>query len=54
MSDTLITIIAIFLAAVLMFIFPLMSVTERNDDIAQSVVQTATSELLIQFLSQEQ
>ncbi len=46
MSDTLITIIAIFLAAILMFIFPLMSVSERNDDIAQSVVQTATSELV--------
>ena len=46
MSDTLITIIAIFLAAVLMFIFPLMSVTERNDDIAQSVVQTATTEFV--------
>lgn len=44
MSDTLITIIAIFLAATLMFIVPLMSVTERNDDIAQTVVQTATSE----------
>lgn len=44
MSDTLITIIAIFLAAVLMFIFPLMSISERNDDIAQSVIQTATSE----------
>lgn len=46
MSDTLITIVAIFLAAILMFIFPLMSVSERNDDIAQSVVQTATSELV--------
>ncbi len=46
MSDTLITIIAIFLAAMLMFIVPLMSVTERNDDIAQSVVQTATSEFV--------
>ncbi len=46
MSDSLITIIAIFLAAVLMFIFPLMSVSERNDDIAQSVVQTATSEFV--------
>lgn len=44
MSDTLITIIAIFLAATLMFIVPLMSITERNDDIAQSVVQTATAE----------
>lgn len=46
MSDTLITIIAIFLAATLMFIVPLMSITERNDDIAQSVVQTATAEFV--------
>ena len=44
MSDTLITIVAIFLAAILMFIFPLMSVSERNDDIAQSAVQAATSD----------
>ena len=42
MSETLITIIAIFLAAVLMFVFPLMSVSERNDDIAQLSVQTLT------------
>lgn len=46
MSDTLITMIAIFLAAILMFIFPLMSVSERNDDIAQGVIQTATSEFV--------
>lgn len=46
MSDTLITIIAIFLAATLMFIVPLMSVTERNDDIAQSVVDSATAEFV--------
>lgn len=46
MSDTLITIIAIFLLAVLMFIVPLMSISERNDDISQSVVQTATSEFV--------
>lgn len=46
MSDTLITVIAIFLAAILMFIFPLMSLTERNDDISQSVVQTATAEFV--------
>lgn len=46
MSDTLITIIAIFLAAVLMFVFPLMSVSERNDDIAQLSVQTATAEFV--------
>jgi hypothetical protein len=42
MSDTLITIIAIFLAAVLMFIFPLISVSDRNDDISQTAIQTST------------
>lgn len=46
MSDTLITIIAIFLAAILMFIFPLLSVSERTDDISQLAVQTATSEFV--------
>ena len=46
MGDSLITIIAIFLAAILMFIFPLMSVSERNDDIAQLSVQTATAEFV--------
>lgn len=46
MGDSLITVIAIFLAAVLMFIFPLMSVSERNDDIAQLSVQTATAEFV--------
>ncbi len=46
MSDTLITIIAIFLAAVLMFVFPLMSVSERNDDIAELAVQSATTEFI--------
>ena len=49
MSDTLITIIAIFLAAILMFIFPLMSISERSDDISQTVVQTATSEFVDQI-----
>lgn len=42
MSDSLITIVAIFLAAILMFIFPLMSVAERSDDISQLSVQSAT------------
>lgn len=43
MSDTLITIVAIFLAAILMFIFPLMSIAERGDDMSQLQVQTATT-----------
>lgn len=46
MSETLVTVIAIFLAATLMFVFPMMSLSERNDDIAQLSVQTATSEFV--------
>ena len=46
MSDTLITIKAIFLAAILMFIFPLMTLADRNDDITQLTVQTATTEFI--------
>lgn len=46
MGDTLITIVAIFLAAVLMFVFPLMSISERNDDISQLAVQTETVEFV--------
>ena len=46
MGDSLITVVAIVLAAVLMFIFPLMSVSERNDDIAQLTVSTATEEFV--------
>ena len=41
-----ITIVAIFLAAILMFIFPLMSLSERSDDIAQLSVQTTTAEFV--------
>ena len=32
MGDSLITVVAIILAAVLMFIFPLMSVSDRTSD----------------------
>lgn len=46
MGDSLITIIAIFLAAILMFVFPLMSLSERTDDISQLAVQTATTEFI--------
>ena len=46
MRDTLITIIAIFLAATLMFLVPLMSVSEKNDKIAQNVWDTAVSEFV--------
>jgi hypothetical protein len=46
MSDSLITIVAIFLAAILMFIFPLMSVAERSDDISQLTVQSAVTDFV--------
>lgn len=46
MSDTLITVIAIALAAVLMFVFPLMTMSDRTDDIAQLAVETATSDFV--------
>ena len=42
MGDTLTTMIAIFISAILMFIFPLMSISERSDDITQLGIQTAT------------
>lgn len=44
MSDTLITIITIFLSVVLLFMIPLMSIAERNNDISQSVAQTSVTE----------
>ena len=44
MGDTLITVVAIALAAVLMFVFPLMSIAERTDDISQLAVNSATVE----------
>lgn len=46
MGDSLITIVAIFLAAVLMFVFPLMSMAERTDDVSSLAVQTATTEFV--------
>ena len=46
MGDSLMTIIAIVLAAVLMFVFPLMSMSDRSDDISQLTVKTATTEFV--------
>ena len=46
MSDTLITVIAIALAAVLMFVFPLMTMSDRTDDVAQLSVETATADFV--------
>lgn len=46
MNETLITIIAIVLAAILMFVFPLMTMSDRTDDISQLTVETATIEFV--------
>ena len=46
MGDTLITIIAIVLAAVLMFVFPLMTMSDRTDDVSQLAVETTTTEFV--------
>jgi len=52
MSDSLATIIAIFVAVILMFIFPLMAITARNDDIVKTTVQTATTEFVQQVATE--
>lgn len=46
MGDSTMTVIAIVLAAILMFVFPLMAMSERNDDISQMAVQTSTTEFV--------
>ena len=43
MSDTTMTIFAIFLAATVMFIFPLMATADNSDSISQEIVQSATN-----------
>lgn len=45
-GETLTTIVLILLAAILIGIFPMMSIADRNDDIAQITVQTAIAEFV--------
>ncbi len=42
MGDSLITIVTIILAALLLFVFPMITLADRTDDISQIAVQTAT------------
>ena len=49
MSDTLMTVFAIFLAVILMFVFPLITMADRTDDVAQLSVKTATTEFVDQI-----
>lgn len=46
MSDTLMIIVAIALTATLMFVVPLMTMADRNDDISQLAIETATTEFV--------
>lgn len=46
MGDSLITITAIVLAAILMFVFPLMAMSDRTDDVVQLAVATATTDFV--------
>ena len=45
-GDTFIIVIVIGLTAVLMFVFPLMTMADRTDDVSQLTVQTATTEFV--------
>ena len=49
MGDSLITIVAIFLAAILMFVFPLAAISEMNDQETLAVVQSYTTEFVNQI-----
>ena len=46
MGDSLITVVTILLAAILMFVFPMMAISERNDDVSELTVQTAIAEFV--------
>ena len=46
MGDSLTMVVAIFLAAIMMFVFPMMAISERNDDVSQLSVQTAIAEFV--------
>ena len=51
MSDTVVTVLAVFLAAILMFIFPLMSTSDRTDDITTQAVESATTDFVDEIRS---
>ncbi len=46
MDDILISIIGIVLAVILMFIFPLMTMADRTDDISQLTAKVLTNEFV--------
>lgn len=46
MEETTVSIIGIVIAAIIMFIVPLILISDRSDDISQLVIQTATAEFV--------
>ena len=44
MGDSAMVVVAIFLAAILMFIFPLMTMADKKDDVSTLTIKTATTE----------
>lgn len=46
MGDTIIIIVAILTGVILMFVFPLMTMADRTDDVTQLAVETATTEFV--------
>ena len=46
MGDSAMTIVAIFLAAILMFVFPLMTMADKDDDVSTLSIQTTTTEFV--------
>ena len=52
MSDTLMAIIGIFLAIILMFIFPIMEIAGKGDEMSQTVVQVAVTDFVNKITTQ--
>ena len=46
MQDTIMTVIGIFLAVILIFIFPLMEIAGKTDELAETVIELAASEFV--------
>ena len=44
MSDTMTTVIGILIAVLLLFVFPIMAIADRNDDVAQQAALAAISD----------
>ena len=51
MSDTLITVVGIALVAVLLFVFPVMTMSDRYDDVSKTEVEALTSSFVSEITS---